>query len=276
MKFKSFLILIMLLYFFYGCAINKFQKLNFVENIFDLENLNIVPPDEKEQKNITLYRDKYNRIIHYYNGYYGFWYQIRKGDSLYKIARLHNISVNLLASVNKLSKNSYLNWLDSLFIPVSTENLDSYEKIEISFTNTKFIWPVWGRITSGFGLRHKRFHKGLDIAAPLGTKVIAADNGIVKFSGRVKKYGYVVILQHSDYFETRYAHLSKILVNNGDKVQKGEIIGFIGKTGRATGYHLHFEIRIDNEPVDPLKFLPSTPTKIAEIYLEEKLRGLRP
>jgi len=276
MNYKIFIFFIIVI--FTSCTLKNLNRINFLDKIFDFENFKTIGNIESEtsEEKIVLFKDKYGRVIQEYNNYYGFWHQIKRGDSLYKISRIYGVSIDLLAKVNMIRKNTVINWLDYLFVPVGEDYISECERTEVELKGDRFIWPVWGRITSGFGLRRRRFHKGLDIAAPLGTKVMAADDGIVKFSGRMKKYGYVIIISHSDNFETRYAHLSRTLVNVGDNVKKGEIIGFIGKTGRATGYHLHFEIRISEVSFDPLKFLPESPTKLAEIYLEERLRGLRP
>lgn len=107
-----------------------------------------------------------------------------------------------------------------------------------------FIWPVQGggRITSGYGWRNGSFHAGVDIAARTGTGIVAADRGVVVFSGWDGGYGHSIVIKHGTYY-TRYAHNSSNLVSQGDGVEKGQLIGRIGSTGRSTGAHLHFEIR---------------------------------
>ncbi len=130
-----------------------------------------------------------------------------------------------------------------------------------------FLWPVQGRISSRFSrnrwhpiLKRRRPHKGLDIAAPRGTPVKAAAPGVVIFADYWGGYGNVVILDHGLHegrrYQTRYAHLSQILVQVGETVEAGDLIGRVGSTGLATGPNLHFEIRVDGEAVDPLKYLP--------------------
>ena len=121
-----------------------------------------------------------------------------------------------------------------------------------------FIWPVQGggRLTSPFGWRNGGFHAGIDIAAPRGTPILAADSGVVVFVSWDGGYGKCIVVYHGRYY-TRYAHNSQNLVSRGEAVAKGDVIGRIGATGRAFGDHVHFEIRtggIYGPPQDPLKF----------------------
>lgn len=111
------------------------------------------------------------------------------------------------------------------------------------------------RLTSGFGPRWDGFHAAIDMAAPTGTKIYAADGGVVTFSGRRGTYGYLIIVDHGGLMETYYAHCSKLLVSEGDKVYQGQTIGLIGSTGRATGPHLHFEVRYNGVAQNPLDYL---------------------
>lgn len=120
-------------------------------------------------------------------------------------------------------------------------------------------WPVnGGVVTSPFGIRGKRQHNGIDIGSPEGTPVYAAADGKVVFSSKNGDYGLLVVIQHSDNSFTIYAHNSKNLVKEGMVVKKGKKIAEVGKTGNATGPHLHFEIRIGAKAVDPLLCLPKT------------------
>ncbi|GDX79446.1 hypothetical protein LBMAG42_12570 [Deltaproteobacteria bacterium] len=113
------------------------------------------------------------------------------------------------------------------------------------------------RVTSAFGLRADPFsgqlrqHHGLDLAAAEGTPVLAAADGVVRFSGKRGSYGNVVILTHADGTESRYAHCRDLGVKEGDVVQAGQPIASVGNTGRSTGAHLHFEVRQDGSPIDP-------------------------
>jgi len=123
----------------------------------------------------------------------------------------------------------------------------------------RLVWPVVGRITSPFGRRYNSIHTGIDIAAPVGTPVLAADSGTVtKSQSSLGGYGQVIFIDHGGgSLVTVYAHLSKRLVGVGAVVEKGQEIGKVGSTGRSTGPHLHFETRINGTPVDPIQFYPS-------------------
>jgi len=116
-------------------------------------------------------------------------------------------------------------------------------------------WPAPGVLISGFGERERDHHDGIDLACPEGTPVRAAEDGIVLFSGEQRGYGNLVLLAHDRDVVTVYAHNAKNLVSQGDKVSRGEQIARVGKTGNATGPHLHFEVRVGTQPRDPLGFL---------------------
>jgi len=120
---------------------------------------------------------------------------------------------------------------------------------------TSVRWPSTGSVSSNFGSRWGRPHEGIDIAAGYGTPVTAAEDGEVYFAGRLGGYGKTVLIDHGGGMHTLYAHQSELRVEEGDNVSRGEEIGTIGSTGRSTGPHLHFEIQLDGEPVDPLNFL---------------------
>lgn len=112
-----------------------------------------------------------------------------------------------------------------------------------------------GRYTSGFGRRWGRMHKGVDWATPIGTTVYASSKGTVSVAGAVRGYGYAVYINHPDGRQTRYGHLSKVLVSPGQTVEQGQIIALSGNTGRSTGPHVHFEILIDGAQVNPLNYM---------------------
>jgi murein DD-endopeptidase MepM/ murein hydrolase activator NlpD len=118
-----------------------------------------------------------------------------------------------------------------------------------------------GYYSSNFGYRvdpingHSEFHTGVDIVAPVGTRVMAAAGGVVSFSGTMPEYGNMVDIDHDNGLTSRYAHLSKRLVKVGDVVMKGQPIALVGNTGRTTGPHLHFEVREKGIPLNPGKFL---------------------
>ena len=114
-----------------------------------------------------------------------------------------------------------------------------------------------GTITSRFGPRHGHWHDGIDIAAARGTPVRAAAAGTVIYADRrLAGYGNLIILRHPHNIFTAYAHNERMLVKQGEHVRQGQVIATVGATGRATGPHLHFEVRIGARPVDPLAYLP--------------------
>ena len=121
-----------------------------------------------------------------------------------------------------------------------------------------------GRISSDYGmrkhpiLRRRKRHKGIDLAAPRGTPVYATADGAVSRADRSRSYGLVVYLEHGADLQTRYAHMSKLLVADGQDVKKGDLIGYVGSTGRSTGPHLHYEVRVDGVAVNPIPYMKET------------------
>ena len=117
------------------------------------------------------------------------------------------------------------------------------------------------RVSSSYGmrdhpvLRKRARHNGIDLAAPSGTPIYATADGIVERANYFGSYGNYIQIGHGNAIETRFAHLSRIVVKDGAQVRKGDLIGFVGSTGRSTGPHLHYEVRIDGNPVDPRPFM---------------------
>jgi len=118
-----------------------------------------------------------------------------------------------------------------------------------------FIAPVQAPVTSYFGSRWGRVHEGTDFGATEGTAIVAADNGIVSFSGWQDGYGNFVIIDHQNGFETCYAHCSELYVTQGCNIRSGDVIASVGNTGNSTGPHLHFEVRYNGNPVDALSYI---------------------
>ena len=120
------------------------------------------------------------------------------------------------------------------------------------------------RVSSSYGmrdhpvLRKRARHNGIDLAAPSGTPIYATADGIVERANYFGSYGNYIQIGHGNAIETRFAHLSRIVVKDGAQVRKGDLIGFVGSTGRSTGPHLHYEVRIDGSPVDPRPFMVET------------------
>jgi len=122
-------------------------------------------------------------------------------------------------------------------------------------------WPLkQGRVSSKFGWRGRQMHKGIDIAAKRGTPILAVEDGVVVRSKYVRGYGRLLEIKHGEMYLTRYAHNSKNIVKVGQKVKKGQLIALVGSTGRATGSHLHFEIRKNGVAINPIKYLGAMDT----------------
>ena len=129
-------------------------------------------------------------------------------------------------------------------------------------SSTPSIWPVKGFISSGFGPRRSPFtgrlsmHKGIDIAGPDGTPIVATADGIV-IRSEFNKYGFgnLIVINHGYGFSTKYGHLQKLTVKVGDRVKRGQVIAYRGNTGRSTGTHLHYEVNINNVPINPLNYI---------------------
>ena len=129
------------------------------------------------------------------------------------------------------------------------------------------VWPVEGRITGSFGERidpfngEGAFHRGVDISTNYGTPIIAPADGEVIYAAPYAGYGKLIELDHGHGFITRYGHMSAFAVNNGQSVHRGDIIGYVGLSGRSTGPHLHYEVWVNNVPVNPYKYLRDVMTR---------------
>jgi murein DD-endopeptidase MepM/ murein hydrolase activator NlpD len=122
-------------------------------------------------------------------------------------------------------------------------------------SSSGLIWPVNGPVVSGFGMRWGRMHTGIDIAVPTGTPIHASASGTVIYSGWMSGYGNLVFIDHGGGLSTGYAHQERIIVSNGQHVSQGQVIGYSDCTGHCFGPHVHFEVRINGNPVDPLGYL---------------------
>lgn len=184
-----------------------------------------------------------------------------------KAAQVESIYRNKSQLLNKVkfNKELYLKLeeeLEALSKKLETEIRKLQEQQKNRVYSGELIWPVSGIVTSGFGMRlHPilgtyRMHTGIDIAASLGTPVKAAQSGTVIMAGVLGGYGNCIIIDHGAGLSTLYAHLNTINVSAGSIVTRGSIIGTVGSTGLSTGPHLHFEVRVNGEPRDPLNYLP--------------------
>lgn len=155
--------------------------------------------------------------------------------------------------------------LDSLESRLQVVRSD-VQRVDALARATPSIWPAVGWLTDGFGSRMDpfhggtAFHNGLDIAADKGAPVYAAATGVVESAGWGGDYGNLVVIAHGFGLVTRYAHMSRVDVKAGERVERGRVVGYIGATGRASGPHLHYEVWASGQPLNPLKFL-TTPQR---------------
>lgn len=138
-----------------------------------------------------------------------------------------------------------------------TLSLRGERRVIRSNDSVQFDWPVdEARMTRGY-LLGKKSHWGLDLANKKGTSILAAERGVVIYTGKgFRGYGNLIVIEHNEEWATLYSHLDKITIEEGATVERGQPIGTMGRTGRASGVHLHFEIRQNRQPVNPLLYLP--------------------
>lgn len=142
-----------------------------------------------------------------------------------------------------------------------TRMVEHVQRRHILWAQRPSVWPVRGRITSPFGFRvhpftgTRTFHEGIDIANKVWTPVYAPADGVVRWVGRKPFYGNLVIVNHHNGIETRFAHLMRAAVDEGQPIKRGELLGYLGNTGRSTGPHLHYEVRKGNRPVNPMDYI---------------------
>jgi murein DD-endopeptidase MepM/ murein hydrolase activator NlpD len=223
----------------------------------------------------------------------GVYHTVTKGITLYRISQAYRVPIARLMEVNNLSSPSAVRVGQKLFIPgakkvlrvdpyvplspVEKKNLERSLEVEEQpppmasagkgggekppwlGKELDLLWPIQGKINSPFGPRGRNVHAGIDIGSPNYQEVKAAMDGeviLARDSGA--GYGKVVVLRHDHGFSTIYGHLNVIIVQEGEAVRQGQAIGGVGSTGKSTGPHLHFELRHDGRPLDPLPLLPQT------------------
>lgn len=219
---------------------------------------------------------------------YGVYHTVERGQTLFNIAKVYNVSVDDIKRANDLKDTVELKPGEKLFIPgaekamyvpptVETANSQTVHKPvktgrppaqtskdyykpqngSYSTASQRFIWPLQGKLLQVFSTSNGSRHDGIDIKAPEGTPIKAAASGTVLYSDdTIKGYGNMIIIKHKSGFVSVYAHNSKNLVKKGQDVQQGQIIAKAGHTGYATTSHLHFEIRVHAIPKNPLLYLP--------------------
>lgn len=199
----------------------------------------------------------------------GIYHVVKAGETLYRIGKAYDLSGQELARINGIRDANQIRVGQRILIPGASRQLpveiitpaDASSAAQISpppyeTTDDAPLWPVSGTIQSSFGPRGASFHEGVDIAAPEGTPVQAIDHGEVVYSDQLRGYGNIVVIRHSRGLVSVYAHNQVNLVREGQQVTRGEVIAKVGRTGRVTGPHLHFEIRKNNTAQDPIQYLP--------------------
>lgn len=189
-------------------------------------------------------------------------YVVKPKDTLFRIAKTLKTTAAKITEANGLKKGSVLKVGQSLSVPVKVANA-SRQKIEF---RRVFLTPVLNaRISSRFGKRKDPFHTGgggyhtgIDLAGPQGAPILASAEGVVSFAGVNGGYGNSVIVDHGNGYKTMYAHCAKITVEEGTKVKAGTVIGAVGRTGSATGSHLHFEVFYNGNRINPEAALRKT------------------
>jgi murein DD-endopeptidase MepM/ murein hydrolase activator NlpD len=211
----------------------------------------------------------------------GTYHELQRGQTLYSLARRYHVPLATLLRANGITDPTGIRAGTAILIPApraappETGRSPDPERLALpgatrggtprpgpgmgdapAVTPLELSWPLRGRITAGFGRRGKRsHHDGLDIDGVRGQEVRAAASGTVLRAGFGQRYGKLVIIDHGDGVTTLYAHASRLLVRPGDRVEQGEPVAEVGRTGNARGTHLHFEVRLDGRPVDPLRLL---------------------
>ncbi len=192
----------------------------------------------------------------------GVYHVVKPRETLWRICKTYGVDMEYVARINGIRDPSRIRVGQKIFIPGAKRVLRVKIPLEDLTPERKgkqkapeFSWPLKGRITRGFSSDSQRRHDGIDISAPLGTPIRAAASGRVAYSGELRGYGKVIILEHRGGYYTIYAHNLINLVKEGQWVERGEIIAKVGRSGNAKGAHLHFEIRKGPKPLNPMRFL---------------------
>lgn len=182
----------------------------------------------------------------------GLLHRAAPGETASDIADKHGVVLADLLAANGLREDESLPVGEELIVPGARPEREAV----LAVRGELYRWPTRGRISSPFGYRWGGFHTGIDLATGTGTPVTATRGGRVTHAGWRGSYGYLVIVSHGGGMSSYYAHLSAITVNVGQNVSQDTLIGRVGSTGRSTGPHLHFEIRENGDPHNPMNYLP--------------------
>lgn len=185
---------------------------------------------------------------------------VKKGETLALIGRTYGVSYKAIARRNGIKPPYTIYVGQRLVIRGGSKPSKGSQAPHVatpSPSKFRLIWPAQGRLSSKFGPRKNRMHDGIDIAAKIGTPIVAAAAGEVVYAdNKLTGYGNLIIIRHRNNMFTAYAHNNRNFVSYGDKVKQGQHIANVGETGRATGPHVHFELRKGETAIDPLPYLP--------------------
>lgn len=186
---------------------------------------------------------------------------VQRGENLYRIALHYGVSVEALMRENGIRDPRTLEVGARLAVPGARRAAPREplaRELDADAKRLALGWPVHGVVTSGFGMRGGRPHEGIDISTREGAPIWAAAAGVVTFSGRLRGYGNIVLVKHDAVYTTAYAHNKRNLVQKGDRVERGDHIAEVGRTGNARARFplVHFEVRRGETPRDPLRYLP--------------------
>ena len=197
---------------------------------------------------------------------------VAPGETLFRVAKTYGVSPEAVAAENGISDARALTAGQVLIIPESAERPESSATPGRLVANARLgqarverqsagdlQWPLRGVLYARFGRRGREAHDGIDLAAPVGTSVRTAATGKVIYAGEQKGYGLIAIIEHPNGLTTVYAHNHELRVKTGQEVREGQVIASVGESGRTTGPHLHFEVRREGIPVDPLTHLGPIP-----------------
>ena len=203
----------------------------------------------------------------------GFYHVVERGENLWRICKTYGVELQQVAELNNIQDVTQIRVGRKIFIPGTARSKrvephrptkgSPQEPIpQIETYRGRITWPLRGAVSSHFGVRNGMRHAGIDISAPLGTPVMAAAAAEVIYRGKLRGYGNILILRHSEDLTTVYAHLKEWRVNENQRVEQGQTVATVGETGAADGSHLHFEVRVWNAARNPLFYLPDqTPGK---------------
>jgi murein DD-endopeptidase MepM/ murein hydrolase activator NlpD len=200
---------------------------------------------------------------------------VRRGETLWRIARFYGADVEEMIVVNNLEESARIETGQALLVPaphrwpaspgpLPAETLEPPDGADPGAELTAVLrWPLHGAVQSRFGPRGRRHHDGVDIDGRMGDPIRAAADGQVRFSGTWGAYGKTIVIDHGGGLSTLYAHASDLKARLGERVRSGEAIARVGRSGNARGPHLHFEVRRQGRPVDPLSHLPAQAARAA-------------